>query len=103
MKSTDSVVCQSDDRSVCIWNTREWGLVKKITEPFDDSPNASWFRRLSWSPTGAELAVPNSVNNGVFVAGIVKRKIWDDEEIVSLIGHDGVIDVTVRLTAVRGG
>ncbi len=43
------------------------------------------------------LAVPNSVNNGVFVAGILKRNVWDTTDFVSLIGHDGVIDVTVRL------
>ena len=40
--------------------------------------------------------MPNSVNNGVFVAGILKRRVWDNVDVVSLIGHDGVIDVTVR-------
>lgn len=81
---------------MCIWNTQNWTLVRKITEPFEDSPNASWFRRLSWSPDGRKLAVPNSVNNGVFVAAMLNRGVWDGEEIVSLVGHDGVIDVTVR-------
>lgn len=47
----------------------------------------------SWSPEGTFLAVPNSVNNGVFVAGILKRKQWDAA--TSLVGHDNVIDVIV--------
>ena len=49
----------------------------------------------SWSPEGTFLAVPNSVNNGVFVAGILKRKDW--AQATSLIGHENVVDVTVSL------
>lgn len=83
---------------MCIWNTQDWSLNQQIKGPFEDSPNASWFRRLSWSPDGSQLAVPNSVNNGVFVAGILQRNVWDTTDFASLIGHDGVIDVTVGLS-----
>lgn len=58
------------------------------------------FTRFSWSPEGTFLAVPNSVNNGVFVAGILKRKDW--EEVTSLVGHESVIDVAVSLARLRG-
>jgi hypothetical protein len=53
----------------------------------------SYASNYSWSPEGTFLAVPNSVNNGVFCAGILKRREWGAS--TSLIGHDNVIDVTV--------
>lgn len=36
----------SDDRSLKIWRTSDWGLQASITEPFEDSPRA-FVRRLS--------------------------------------------------------
>ena len=51
----------------------------------------------SWSPDGALLGIPNSVNNGVFVAGIMSRRHLDDGQGIttSLIGHENVVDVVV--------
>ena len=88
---------QSDDRSVCIWNTTNWSLVARIQEPLEDAPNASFFQRLSWSPEGTFLALPNTVNNGVYVASILKRGNWTGTTSVgtSLVGHDNVVDVTL--------
>lgn len=36
----------SDDRSLKIWRTSDWGLQASITDPFEDSPRA-FVRRLS--------------------------------------------------------
>ena len=37
---------QSDDRSVKIWRTTDWGLEAEVTKPFEDSPGSTFFRRL---------------------------------------------------------
>lgn len=37
---------QSDDKSVKIWRTTDWGLEAEIREPFEDSPTCTFFRRL---------------------------------------------------------
>ena len=37
---------QSDDKTVKIWRTTDWGLEAEITKPFVDSPGSTFFRRL---------------------------------------------------------
>jgi len=37
---------QSDDKSVKIWRTTDWGLEATVTKPFQDSPGSTFFRRL---------------------------------------------------------
>jgi hypothetical protein len=37
---------QSDDKSVKIWRTTDWGLEAEIRKPFEDSPGSTFFRRL---------------------------------------------------------
>lgn len=37
---------QSDDKSVKIWNTTDWSLEASITQPFENSPGSTFFRRL---------------------------------------------------------
>lgn len=39
---------QSDDKSVKVWRTTDWGLEATITKPFEDSPGSTFFRRLRW-------------------------------------------------------
>ncbi len=41
---------QSDDRSVKIWRTGDWGLEAEVTKPFEDSPGSTFFRRLRYAP-----------------------------------------------------
>jgi len=38
---------QSDDKTVKIWRTADWGLDKTVSEPFKSSPGSTFFRRLS--------------------------------------------------------
>jgi len=44
---------QSDDKTVKIWRTTDWGLEAEVSKPFEDSPGSTFFRRLrcviSWS------------------------------------------------------
>lgn len=37
---------QSDDRSVKIWRTTDWGMEAEVRKPFEDSPGSTFFRRL---------------------------------------------------------
>lgn len=37
---------QSDDKSVKVWRTTDWGVEATITKPFEDSPGSTFFRRL---------------------------------------------------------
>lgn len=37
---------QSDDKTVKIWRTTDWGLEAEVTKPFEDSPGSTFFRRL---------------------------------------------------------
>lgn len=38
---------QSDDRTVKIWRTTDWGLEAEVRKPFEDSPG-TFFRRLRY-------------------------------------------------------
>ena len=37
---------QTDDRTVRIWRTTDWGIEATITKPFEHSPGSTFFRRL---------------------------------------------------------
>ena len=41
---------QSDDRSVIIWRTTDWGMEAEIKKPFEKSPG-TFFRRLRCVPS----------------------------------------------------
>lgn len=82
---------QSDDRTVKIWKTEDWSLVKEIKKPFEKSPANTFFRRLSWSPDGSFIATSNAMNGPVFVAAIIDRYDWSTE--ISFVGHENTIQV----------
>lgn len=46
--TTSAPVLQSDDKTVKIWRTSDWGLDKTVSEPFKSSPGSTFFRRLSY-------------------------------------------------------
>ncbi|TIA93160.1 hypothetical protein E3P99_00244 [Wallemia hederae] len=78
----------SDDRSLKLWRTSDWGLQASVTDPFIDSPRA-FVRRLSWSPDGASILCANAITDSVFVAAVVERENWSSQ--MKLVGHENSV------------
>ncbi|PKI85312.1 Hir1p [Malassezia vespertilionis] len=81
----------SDDRSVKVWRTTDWGLEASVCAPFKNSPSSTFFRRGSWTPDGANFIASNAMNGPVFVASVVKRLQWSAD--FSLVGHENAVTV----------
>ncbi|KIS67027.1 uncharacterized protein UMAG_04900 [Mycosarcoma maydis] len=82
----------SDDKTVKVWRTSDWGLERSITDPFLTSPSTAFFRRPSWSPDGSLLLCANAMSGPVFVASVVKRSSWSSD--IYFVGHENAVVVT---------
>lgn len=79
------LVTQAADKTLRIWRTDSWRCVKVIKEPFLESSPTAMFCRMDWSPDGAYLVVPSSMNNAGPTAQLIRRKDWDTS--LDLVGH----------------
>ncbi|BGP40593.1 HIR complex subunit [Rhodotorula kratochvilovae] len=79
---------QADDNSLKVWRTTDWQLQADIREPFEDAPKATVIRP-TWSPDGAYIVTPNSMNGPVFCAAVIDRTSWKSP--ASLIGHQDIV------------
>lgn len=79
---------QADDNSLKVWRTDDWRLQADVREPFVDAPKATVIRP-AWSPDGAYIITPNSMNGPVFCAAVVDRNSWTSPS--SLIGHQDIV------------
>lgn len=77
---------------VKVFRTSDWGLETDLISPFINAPGTTLFRRLSWSPDGANIAAANAVNGIQCIAAIINRDDWNAD--VSLVGHQLPIEVT---------
>ncbi|KAJ9474304.1 Protein HIR1 [Pseudozyma hubeiensis] len=82
----------SDDKTVKVWRTSDWGLERSVTDPFLASPSTAFFRRPSWSPDGSLLLCANAMSGPVFVASVVKRANWSSD--IYFVGHENAVVVT---------
>ncbi|CAG8666614.1 1767_t:CDS:2, partial [Ambispora leptoticha] len=86
---------ESDDKTMRIWRTSDWGAEHVVKAPFTSSPTTTFFRRLCWSPDGTHLSAANGSLDAIAIAPILVRDEWKAD--ISLVGHNAPIGVVVIL------
>ncbi|KAJ8601139.1 hypothetical protein CTAYLR_010621 [Chrysophaeum taylorii] len=74
-------------RTVIIWRTfGEWNIEAELSIPFKDAIAQTFFQRLSWSPDGLSLGVPNAAKAQQQVSDLA----WStDGALLVASSHDG--------------
>jgi protein HIRA/HIR1 len=78
-----------EDRVLIVWRVGgTWEEEVRVTHPFEDSPDKTFFRRISWSPDGQTVCATNAKKGMKYVGKVIKRGKWeDDASSVDLLGH----------------
>lgn len=85
------VASQSDDRTTIVWRTSDWGIEKRLTEPFAAAvykANANvYFQRCSWSPCGTQLLATNGLKEPQSDIAPMFTRASSFKEYIDLVGH----------------
>ncbi|KAF8756991.1 Protein HIR [Rhizoctonia solani] len=73
---------QSDDKSVKVWRTTDWGVEATITKPFEDSPGSTFFRRLRHTIRTYSFGTPNAAATTSNICSVVA--LGADDQSVSV-------------------
>jgi len=113
------LVSSGDDPAICVWNTEDWSLVKKLgvesgifgavgTSEAENEKNSgqsfydlhpeltaqlSLFRRVSFAPDGSHLCCTNANMSGKPIAAMISRNGWcvSGDGAANLVGHKQAI------------
>jgi len=69
------IASQGDDRSVLLWSTSDWTLVRRVEAPFQRATEKTLFRRPGWSPDGSFLCCPHAFKRPEHIAVVLRRPV----------------------------
>mmetsp|Transcript_8658 Transcript_8658/g.35649 ORF Transcript_8658/g.35649 Transcript_8658/m.35649 type:complete len:640 (-) Transcript_8658:969-2888(-) len=77
----------AEDKRVIIWRAFDnWAIEAEVTVPFKHGSMQALYCRLSWSPDGMHLGVPNACKSKQQTAAIISREYWHNSQ-ADLVGH----------------
>eukprot|EP01080_Neovahlkampfia_damariscottae_P005265 gene5265-8883_t len=85
------LISQGADKKVIVWNVNNWDKVKEITEPFEKSVDAIFFR-FNWSPNGEYIFIPGGFSHGHHQSSVIKRS--DFSVVTPISGHSDIVMAT---------
>jgi protein HIRA/HIR1 len=87
-------IIKSDDKTLKIWRTSDWGLESCISDPFKQCTGTTHVLRLHWSPDGQLVISAHAINNGAPTAQVIERgNKWNTK--LDFVGHRKAVTVVV--------